>query len=114
MMNSYIILLLLTIATVIVVDLTDFVDSVKKAIWKWVWKEQREYKDFPFKPFDCSLCSSWWIGLIFLIFSGTITLPLVVYQLFLSYMTPILKDFIQMVKDIAIRVLDMLYTYLDL
>ena len=113
-MNNFIILLLITIATVIVIDLTDFVDSVKHGIWKWVWKEKREYRDFSLKPFDCSLCASWWIGLLYLIISGTITLPLVVYQLFLSYLTPIIKDIIQMIKDMCVRILDMIYTYLSL
>lgn len=113
-MNNFIILLLITIATVIVIDLTDFVDSVKRGIWKWVWKEKREYRDFSLKPFDCSLCASWWIGLLYLIISGTLTLPLVVYQLFLSYLTPIIKDVIQMIKDMCVRILDMIYTYLSL
>lgn len=108
------ILFMLTVITVIVVDLTDFVYSVKKAIWKWVWKEQRDFKDFGMRPFDCSLCLSWWVGLIYLLISGTITLPLVLFQLFISYMTPIIKDLVQMIKDMAVRILDMLYTYLSL
>lgn len=113
-METYLVLLLLTIASVIVIDLTDFIDTVKRVIWKWTWKDKREYRDFSLKPFDCSLCASWWIGLGYLIIFNKITLPLVVLQLFYSYMTPIIKDVIQMVKDIAIRILDMLYAYLNL
>lgn len=113
-MNPILILLLITVSCVFIIDLTDFVDSVKIGIWKWVWKDKREYRDFRIKPFDCSLCMSFWCGLIYLIASGDITLPLIVLQLFFSYMTPIIKDCLQMVKDICIRILDMLYTYLEL
>ena len=108
------ILLLFTVACVIVIDLTDFIDSIKRGIWKWVWKEKREFRDFNFKPFQCSLCSSFWVGLFYLIFSGEISLLLVVYQLSLSYLTPIIKDAIQFVRDFLSKIIDVLYSYLNL
>lgn len=113
-MNPYLVLLLTTLIVVNIVDISGFIDTLKQWIWKWAWRGKREFKDFDFRPFSCTYCMSWWVGLIYLICSGTITLPLVVYQLFLSYLTPIIKDIIQMIKDMCVRILDMIYTYLSL
>ena len=37
-------------------DLSGYVISVKQAIWKWLFKDKREFQDFSLKPLDCSLC----------------------------------------------------------
>ena len=38
------------------------IDEIKILIWKWLRKEP--YKEYRLKPLDCSLCMSFWIGLI--------------------------------------------------
>lgn len=113
-MNVYIDLLLLAIIVVSITDLSGFIDTLKHWIWKWVWRDKREYRDFSIKPIGCSYCSLHWTGLIYLIITNQFTLLFYAYLLFLCYMTPIIKDCLQMVKDICIRILDMLYTYLEL
>lgn len=113
-MSSYIILLLLTTACVIVVDLTDFIDSIKHMIWKWAWKGKKEYRDFEFKPFSCSLCLSWWTGLIYLLISWKITLTLVVYQLLLSFLTPVIKDALLTIKALIQKIIDTIWWYFNI
>ena len=113
-MNSYIILLLIAITVVNIVDLSGFIDTVKHWIWRWVWKGKREYKDFDFRPFECSYCMTHHIGLLYLIIAGKWTLLAYAVLLLLCYLTPIIKDIIQLVKDICVRILDMIYSYLSL
>lgn len=114
-MEPGIVLLLITIAMTIVIDLTDFVPSVKRGIWRWVFgKNGREYQDFPFKPFECSLCMSFWFGLGYLIIWGQWTLPLMVLQLLLSVMTPQIKDILMLVKDFINKIIDTLYGWYNL
>lgn len=113
-MEPALVLLLTTVATVLVLDLTDFMDSIKHFIWRWVWKNKREYQEFRLKPFDCSLCLSWWIGLGYLIISGTITLPLVVLQLAMSVMTPVIKDIILTIREFVQKIIDTINWYLGL
>lgn len=47
------------------VDCTDFMDSVKRQIGIWTGWEPRRLK-----PFDCSLCASFWGGVIFIAVTG--------------------------------------------
>ena len=113
-MEPTLVLLLLTVMMVIIIDLTDFVDTIKQAIWKWVFKDKRQYKEFRLKPFDCSLCMSFWVGLLYLLIWETWTLPLMVYQLFLSYLTPVIKDVLLLVQTILQRMIDAVYDYFHL
>lgn len=62
-------LILLTIIIVYIVDLSGFMDSVKHALGKWLNLSVRHLP-----PFDCSLCMTWWIGLIYLIITSQFTL----------------------------------------
>lgn len=103
-------LILLTIFCVIIIDLTDFIDSVKHLIWKFAFKD-KPYKDFPFKPFSCSLCSSWWLMLLYLIIIKHLTIPYIVLSLSIAYMTPVIKELLLFIKDFFLKVLDELYMY---
>lgn len=113
-MEPTLVLFLLTVMMVIVIDLTDFIDSVKQGVWKWVFKDKRPYKEFRMKPFDCSLCMSFWVGLLYLIIWGQWSLPLMVFQLFLSYLTPIFKDALLLVQTLLQRMIDAVYDYFHL
>ena len=59
-------LLLLTVIVCFVVDISGFIDTIKNLIWKWVFNGKREYREFRLKPLDCSLCMSFWIGIIWI------------------------------------------------
>ena len=59
-------LLLLTVIVCFVVDISGFIDTIKSLIWKWVFNGKREYREFRLKPLDCSLCMTFWIGIIWI------------------------------------------------
>lgn len=107
-------ILLIAIICVIVTDLTDFFDYVKRYIWNWSFNYTKPYTGFSFKLFDCSLCQTWWVSLLYLLISQTITLPLMVYALFIAYLTPVIKELILLLKDILIKLLDIIYKILKL
>ena len=114
-MEPALVLLLITIAMTIVIDMTDFVDSVKHALWRWVFgKDGKPYRDFSMKPVDWSLCASWWLGLGYLIIWGEWTLPLMVLQLWLSIMTPHIKDILMLCKDLITKIIDAIYMWYQL
>ena len=113
-MEPTLVLFLLTVMAVIVIDLTDFVDSIKHGIWKWVFKDKRPFKEFRMKPFDCSLCSSFWLGLLYLVIWGKWSLALMTFQLFLSFLTPVIKDALMLVKSLLQRMVDAVYDYFQL
>ncbi len=107
-------LFLIAVCTVIVIDLSGFIDTLKHWVWKWAFKGKKEYQDFSLKPVDCSLCASWWINLGYLIISGTWTLPLMTLALVIAFLTPIIKDTILTVKYLIQKIIDAIYWYFNL
>lgn len=64
-------LLLITAIVCFGIDCTDFMDAVKRPLGRWL-KVRPE--NITLKPFDCSLCSSWWCCLLWLLFTHQFTL----------------------------------------
>lgn len=60
-------LLIINVIICFIVDISGVIDSIKYGIWKWVFNGKRDYQEFRLKPFDCSLCMTFWIGLIYII-----------------------------------------------
>lgn len=61
-------LLVISLIVCYVVDVSGFVDHIKQFIWKWLMK--KEYNGYQLKPFDCSRCMCFWVGLIYIICVG--------------------------------------------
>lgn len=110
----YLYILLIAICCVIVVDLTDFVDFIKMKIWNWVFDGNKPYKDFLFKPMDCSLCLTFWTSLLYLIITKSLSIPLFTFILFIAFITPILKDTLLLLKDIMLKLIDIIYKILKI
>lgn len=101
-------LLLISLILVFIIDISGFVDEMKRLVWKWVFGNKKEYRDFDLKPFTCSLCATWWAGILYLCFTG-FSWEMVAYVALLSYLTPIMKDMMIFVKDLMIKIIDELY-----
>ena len=113
-MEPSLILLLISICTVIVVDLSGFIDHVKQWIWRWLYKGKRQYRDYELKPIDCSFCMNFWVSLGYLLIAGRWTLALMTLSLFLSLMTPVIKDILMLVKAFVQKIIDVIYLwYID-
>lgn len=91
-------LLIIQLVVVFIVDLSGVMDYIKRAIWKWL-KKDKPYKDFTFKPFDCSLCSTWWIGLIYLLITHSFTIPYIAYVALLAFMASTAATALLLIKD---------------
>lgn len=103
-------ILLIAIICVIIIDLSGFIDSVKHFIWKKLYNPL-PYKDFDIKPFTCSLCSTFWLSLIYVIIIHQLSIPVITYILVISYFTTTIKDIILFIKDFFIKIMDELYTF---
>lgn len=112
-MDAYLVLILLTLVVVNIVDISGFVDTVKRWIWKWL-KPNSPYRDFDFRPWSCSYCMSHHVGLLYLIISGEFTLPLYVFLLFLAFITPVLVMALHMVYDCLVSIINAIYRLLGL
>lgn len=89
-------ILLITILVVFIIDLSGVVDSFKQSLSKWIGKGEIKR----LKPFDCSLCVTFWSGLIYLVIVGEFNLlSLVVVSMF-AYLTQPISLFLRLCKDI--------------
>jgi len=79
-MNPYTDLLFLTFVVVFVVDLSGFTETWLGWLSRWLGRTVRELK-----PFSCSLCSTWWAGLVYLVATGRFCIPLVAYVALMAF-----------------------------
>lgn len=94
-------LLMIAVCCVCVIDIARFPDSLKRGIARWLG-----VKDVTLKPFDCSLCSSWWCGLIWMVCTSSLTLYGVMVCLLIACMTTEIASIIWMVKDLLVRLIN--------
>lgn len=80
-MNEYLDLLLVAVITIYIVDLSGFTESWRSALTRLL--KAKDLK--PMRPFDCSLCMTWWICIIYSIIAGTFSLPILAYIAALSF-----------------------------
>ena len=75
------------------------VDSLKRALWRWL-KGSAPYREYSLKPFDCELCLTWWSGLLYIIVTGNLSIPSVLYVALVAWCTPIIVEVLQLLVDI--------------
>lgn len=105
-------LILIQLIIVFIIDLSGVVDSIKLFISKHLTKNKIVTTNFSLKPFDCSLCSTWWIGLIYLLICHSFTIPYIALVALLSYLTPLSSSILLLIKDLAIFLVNKLNTKL--
>lgn len=94
----YLQLTLITAAVCFVIDLSGFYDSISAKISGWLTHGKRK-EPFYMKPFSCSTCMSWWIGLLWVIVTGNFGFFSVMYALLMGYLAPHVTDILRIVSD---------------
>lgn len=105
-------LLILTAAIVFVVDLSGFTQSWKGALKRWLKIDAMR----PLKPFDCSLCLSFWAGLIYLLIVGKMSVVNVGVVCGLALLSKpmaeamgMIRNGLELVVELLNRLIDKLY-----
>lgn len=99
-------LLAISIIVCFIIDLSGVIDNIKTAIWKWIFSGKREYQNFNLKPFDCSLCSTFWIGLLWLICTAQFSLWNVCLVCIIAALTEQITNMLIIIKQIIARIED--------
>ena len=107
-------LFIISIIWVLILDLCGFARTIDKTLYKIFYPKRPYREDAHFKPFDCSLCMSWWSSLIYLIVIHSLTLPNIALALIFAWGTTIEKDIFILIKDMVIKLIDTLYTLFKL
>lgn len=101
-------ILLTALAVVFVVDLSGFILHLKRWICRWLGRSDQ---DFSLKPLDCSFCMTHHICLGAMLLTGTLTLPLYTFTLFVCFFTPVIKDLLNWLRDLCVWLVDKLYFF---
>lgn len=109
-------ILILTLFVVWVIDLTDFIPTFLKHLWNWIWEGKKPYpEDFNWENVSilfhipqCSLCASFWLGLFYILITQQLTFYMFGYVCLLSFLTPVLKDLLILIRDIPTKLIEWL------
>lgn len=97
-MKPFLDLLFLTLIVVFIVDLSGWTDTWLDAFSRWLGHKVKE-----FKPFTCSLCMTWWTGIVYLIVTRQFTLGLLAYIALLAYLSFPISQFLIFVKELLLK-----------
>lgn len=102
-------LVFIAVIVVFIVDISGAVDSLKSGL-KWILTRGRmRDSNYSLKPFDCSLCSVFWIGLIYLYIHGQFTLPYIAVVCMLACFADIIKSTIILIGDLLTKIIQFIY-----
>jgi hypothetical protein len=100
-MKAVLDLILLTVIICFIVDCSGFFSFIKKFIASRLEGKYKNLKAEDIKiPFiTCSLCSVWWSGLIYLLFTHNFIIPYIAFVAFLSLISSNISGFLLTIKD---------------
>lgn len=101
-------LFLIAVIVVCIVDISGFVNSIKSVLNKVITNGKFSNSNYSLKPFDCSLCMTFWIGLIYLIICNSISLLNIAILLLIAISTPIINDIIRLVQDLITKLIQVI------
>lgn len=102
-------LFIISIIWVLILDLSGFARTIDKTLYKIFYPKRPYREDAHFKPFDCSLCMTWWTGLLYLLITHTLSLLNIAILLVFAWSTTMEKDIFILIKDLVTKLLDLLY-----
>lgn len=102
-MNIYIQLLLVTVIVVYIVDLSGFTQSWKDYIGRLL-----HGKIGRVRPFDCSLCMTWWTCILYAWLSGELSLLILAYIAALSLLSIPVGQILMLIKETINHIINQL------
>lgn len=105
-MNIYVELLLTAFVVVFVVDLSGFTQTWKNALGRWLHVDSY---NLYVKPFDCSLCMTWWTTLVVTIIAGQFNFLTVAYCGLLAFLADVIGSALRLIKALAVQLMDMIW-----
>lgn len=108
MIKTLIDLLLISLIVVFIVDISGAVDSLKRGIKYIITKGRFTDSNYRLKPLDCSLCMTFWCGLLYIILTHQFSIVNVAVVCMFSFSAETIKDSILVAKDIFTRILQII------
>lgn len=104
-------ILLIAIIAVFIIDLSGAINNLVKPIVRKVLHLSPN-ADIHLPLIGCSLCVTFWAGLIYLLAVGAFDLPGIVAVCIVSFLTPVISDVLILCKDLLTKLIDLIYLML--
>lgn len=101
---TYLNLLFVTVVVVFVVDLSGVTSVLLRVVSAW---SGRQFKSL--RPFTCSLCMTWWVGLACCAAWRCLDWPHVAYVAVLAFLTTSIVDTLRLFKDSITAIINVFY-----
>lgn len=101
---------LISMVLVFCIDLSGAMDKFNKIVWNKLYPGIK-YNDWSIPLIGCSLCCSWWAGIIYLMISGTFSWMMLAYVALIAFLTPITKDILILIKDLLNKIIEIIYKF---
>lgn len=99
----------ITLIVVFVIDHSGMIDTIKGALAKWL-----KVREVRIKPFDCSLCMSWWCGLLALAIERQFTLGNIVAVALFALFADKIADTLTLLRDATSKAINAIYNLFKL
>ena len=103
-MNVIIDLILIQIICVNIVDISGVVQHIENAIARML-----SLKRVSIHLIECSFCINHWVGLLYLLITGSLSLETYCFVLILSFLTSVTKDLLWGVRDRLVKLVSKLF-----
>lgn len=107
-MNTILDILLIQILICYLIDLSGFIPSLERGLGKIL-----KYRVSIPRPFSCSLCMGWWLGLIYLLVSGHFILNYIVTVALVSFFSKNISGFLRWIQEVLTKIEQVLYKLID-
>ena len=105
--------LLITICWIIILDQLNFWEDFSSTI-KSILTKGKFRNPINIKPFNCSVCMSFYCNLIYIIIIGKLSIFMIGYILVLSWSTPIISSVLTLLKNIFLKIINTIANKLEL
>lgn len=108
-MNIYVELLIISLIICFVIDFSGFIEEMEAIIKRML---KIPFFHIP-KPFSCTLCCTWWVGLIYLLCVGEFSIVNIGYVSILAGLSRVFADFMFAVIDILSKIVAEIHKLAD-
>lgn len=100
-------LILISVIVCFIVDISGIIDNVEWWLSKWLNRSAKVPK-----PFSCSLCMTWWVGLIWIIVQCKFTLFNICCVALIAALSEQISNMIVIIKQLIARIQDAIQLWL--
>ena len=105
--------LFITIIWIVILDQLHFWDDFSTMISGWL-SGGKIKKPLDWKPFNCSVCMSFWTNLAYIIVTNQFSILMILYILTLSWGTPIISSILTLVKNLFLKFINTIANKFDI